>query len=283
VIATSEHATSEHATSEHQEVAEFLGAYVLDALEESETQRVEHHLAECSRCRDEADQLFAVAATLGASSALENDEPPAHLWERIAADTRIADSGAAPHASASIRSERASVVSPIDGSRGRRAGRHRTWSVAAAMTAAAAVIAALAVGLVHDQGQVHRLQSALAVRGPDAAVRAALGTPGAQVVTLHTPAGSDLARVVVEPSGVGYVVASTMSALPAAKTYQLWMASDGRAISIGLLGPHPRAGGAFNLGSAVRSARELMVTVEPATGVVAPTHSPIATAALRLT
>jgi len=50
-------AISEHATSEHQEVAELLGAYVLDALdalEESETQRVEHHLAEYQRCWDTA-------------------------------------------------------------------------------------------------------------------------------------------------------------------------------------------------------------------------------------
>jgi len=271
------------ATSEHDEVAEFLGAYALDALENDEIQRVEHHLAECPTCRDEADQLFAVAATFGADSALEGGEPPAHLWERIAADTRSADLGASGLAPKSIRSGRASVVTPIDSNRGRGVGRRRAWSAALAATAAAAVIIALAVGLVHTQGQVHRLQSALALRGTDAAVSAALDTPGAQVVTLQAPAGSDLARVVVEPSGVGYVVASTMSALPAAETYQLWMAIDGRAISVGLLGPQPRTGGAFNLGSAVRNARELMVTVEPATGVVTPTHTPIATAALRLT
>lgn len=270
------------ATSEHGEVPDLLGAYALDALEEDEIRRVEDHLAECPRCRDEADQLLAVATTLGASSALESDEPPAHVWDRIAAGTHPADSGASRLAPDSMPLARASAVIPIDGRRGRRAGRHRTWSAAAVATAAAAVIVALAIGLVHVQGQVHRLQSALAVRGPAAAVRAALTTPGSQVVTLDTPTGSDLARVVVEPSGVGYVVASTMSALPAAETYQLWMAIDGRAISIGLLGPHPRAGGAFNLGSAVRNARELMVTVEPATGVVAPTHSPIATAALHL-
>lgn len=271
------------ATSEHGEVADLLGAYALDALEEDEARRVEEHLAECPRCRDEADQLFEVAASLGACSALEGDEPPAHVWDRIAADTRPAGSGASRLAPESIPLPPASAVIPIDGHRGRRGGRHRTWSAAAAAVAAAAVVVALAIGLVDVQGQVHRLQSALAVRGPDAAVRAALTTPGAQVVTLATPTGSDLARVVVEPSGVGYVVASTMSALPAAETYQLWMAIDGRAISIGVLGPHPRAGGAFDLGSAVRSARKLMVTVEPATGVVAPTRSPIATAELRLT
>jgi anti-sigma factor RsiW len=41
-----------------------LGAYVLGALDERERKRVDAHVAECSRCREELETLIPVRAYL---------------------------------------------------------------------------------------------------------------------------------------------------------------------------------------------------------------------------
>lgn len=278
------------AEPEHHEVAELLGAYALDAVDDDESRRVEHHLGACVGCRAEADHLREVAAALGARCGLETEQPPAAVWERIAADIGIEASDAGRRTGTRWHPSTGST-SPLGGvaltsvatsAQHRRPARRKIRSAALVAIAAAAVIALLAFGLVRSQGRVDQLQSALAGQGPGAAVRAALGVPGHQLVRLRSATGADVARLVVDPSGVGYVVSSTMSPLPSGQTYQLWASIDGRPISLGLLGSRLRRGGAFSLGSATSAVHELMVTVEPAGGVAIPDHLPIATARVRL-
>lgn len=47
---------------------DLLHSYALDALSPQELARLEEHLERCSPCRDEADELRAIASTLAPSS-----------------------------------------------------------------------------------------------------------------------------------------------------------------------------------------------------------------------
>ena len=66
------------------EVSDLLGAYVLDALDDDERARVEALLREDAQARAEVDRLSRVADALAAE--VPEAEPPAGLWERIAAE-----------------------------------------------------------------------------------------------------------------------------------------------------------------------------------------------------
>lgn len=58
---------------------------------------VADHLATCARCRDEVAALQRVAAVTRVSDDLDLVAPPAHVWDRIAAEVaRTAQSTAAP-------------------------------------------------------------------------------------------------------------------------------------------------------------------------------------------
>lgn len=260
------------ADPEHDRIAELLGVFVLDAVDAAERQLVEAHLGTCSRCRAQVDGLREIAAGLAVSAGSGWEEPPSAVWDRIAAEVRghEAPAGARTASPAPFTSRPARP----------RTTRRVRWVGGAVVGAAAAAVAALAIGLVHTQAQVHQLQSALAARGSQAAVRAALASPGHQVVDLESSRGVHLAEVVVQRDGAGLVVRSTMAELPASETYQLWASIDGRPISLGLLGRHPGPGASFSLGTSVLRARELMVTVEPAGGVPAPDRAPVGTAPL---
>ncbi|MGH9088743.1 MAG: anti-sigma factor, partial [Acidimicrobiales bacterium] len=164
-----------------------------------------------------------------------------------------------------------------------RPDRVRRWAMAGTAAAAAAAIAALAVSLVNSNDQVGQLQSALGGHVPDAAVRAALASPGHRLVDLRTTGGTQQAELVLERRGTGYVVTSSMATLPDGETYQLWASVHGQAISLGLLGQRLARGAAFSLGSSSSGAGALLVTVEPSGGVVSPDHVPIARASLTTT
>ncbi len=287
---------------EHEEMAELLGAYTLDAVEDDDARRIERHLAACPRCRAETDQLRQVAAALGTQAGLEAGTPPQAVWDRIAErigagagapSRRAAGSAAAPSgrtaggAAGSFRTTGAAAeplaapapVVRLDDHRDLATVRRRRWAGAIASVAAAAVVVALAVGLVQAEGRINQLQSAQgALSG--GAVRAALASPGHRVVSLRTSGGAAVARLVLDRNGAGYVVSSTMPVLRTGRTYQLWASIGGRPISLGLLGRRPSPGAAFSLGGGATGARELMVTVEPAGGVVAPGQTPIATGLL---
>jgi anti-sigma-K factor RskA len=71
-------------------------------------------------------------------------------------------------------------------------------------------------------------------------------------------------------------VASALPTLPADETYQLWANIGGQPVSLGLLGDRVEPGAAFSLRSERGRAVEVLVTVEPAGGVVVPDRAPIA-------
>lgn len=266
---------------EHDEIANLLGAFALHSVEADEDALVRAHLNECPRCRRELDELEEIAAALATAHV---EEPPADLWPEIARRT------ASPHSrldAVDSTEERPGPVSlrpnPLElglrPSRQRRSGRRSVRALSAAALAAAAVIAGLALSLSSADNRNGQLQSALADRGQLSALSSALASPGHRVITLRSSAGTRLVEVVLRSDGTGYVMTSALAPLPGDETYQLWASIDGQPISLGLLGEYPHAGGAFSLRTDAQPSA-LMITIEPAGGVITPDRAPVATGPL---
>jgi Anti-sigma-K factor rskA len=103
---------------------------------------------------------------------------------------------------------------------------------------------------------------------------------GARQVGLTTGSGATLARLVLLPGGTGYLRGDHLAPLSSNQTYQLWAVTGGAHatidVSAGVLGSDPQAV-SFRASGPVRG---FAVTIERAGGVVQPTHTPIAQAAL---
>ena len=95
---------------------------------------------------------------------------------------------------------------------------------------------------------------------PPAAVVAALETPGHKVVNMEGANHVRVAQFVIA-DGRGYLVTSTLPALSADHTYQLWAVINGQTISLGLMGQRPNQT-TFTLAGSPSVSR-LAITVEP--------------------
>jgi hypothetical protein len=259
----------------HLRFQELLGAHALDATEPDESAALEGHLAACPRCRDEVDAGREVAGRLATSARVEDAGPlPPGLWDRIAGDLASSPRrvpGPMPGLGAPPERGGAEVIDLSAARRPWRAARLATLAVAAAAVAA---IAVLGVDLSSTDHRLGQAQKELSGRGDAAAIAAAMATPAHRLVRLDSAEGVTLAEFVVRADGQGYLVRSSMPALPSDETYQLWAIVSGQPISVGLLGDHP-AQASFTLASAA-PASELAVTVEPAGGVTTPDRRPVA-------
>jgi anti-sigma-K factor RskA len=265
----------------HEESIEFLATYALDAVEGEEREAVEEHLAECPRCRAELDAFREVTTALGNSV-----EPlPEGLWTTIASRLPGRDDEERPPMPRLMLDEadgadgadegagRHGGLAPRRRARENAPGRGRFATVAAIVVAAAAVVTVLSVSLVHANDQVPQLQRSLGAGAPPGAVVAALETPGHKVVNME---GADHVRVAqfVIADGRGYLVTSTLPALSADHTYQLWAVINGQAISLGLMGQRPDQA-TFTLAGSP-SVSKLAITVEPSGGAVLPSRPMLA-------
>lgn len=230
----------------HQELQEFLGAYALDAVDANEASLIETHLVECPACRAEVAAHRETAAKLGIVGA----EAPAQVWDRIAAELSL-DTGS-------------SSGSPLPASMVRFPSRRRLAVPIAALLGAAAtvLIVLLGVSTLHLQHQVNALHSTADKSGLQQAAAAAVLNPNHKTVQLVSADGLVTAEVVTLPGGQAYLIGSNLPDVGADRTYQLWGLDDGKAVSLGLLGPHPELV-AFRIDTAVS---RLMVTAEPQGG-----------------
>ena len=252
----------------HDEAGDLLGAYALDAVDGDEFSELEEHLETCPRCRAELDSLREVAAAMGNSV-----EPlPEQLWSQIAIRLperqEVEEPPPMPLLTPAARSP---FRAPADARRRRQ--RNTVSTIGAIAVAAAAVAVVLGIGLVRADSKVSNLQSAQA--RPSAAVTAALHAPGHQLVTLDTSTHTQVAQVVVVPSGQGYLVSSKLPPLGDGRTYQLWAIEGNQPISLGLLGGSPHQA-AFTMAGSTRPSH-LSITAEPAGGSVLPTSPILAT------
>lgn len=246
-------------TARHEEINSLLGAYALHAVEPDEASEVEEHVAECPRCRSELADYMVTAPLLGGAGG----EPPEGLWEQVLASI---DQPSTPEMGRSVlRAAR------------RDARRRRTFVLGTAVgTLAAAAILVLALVAAGLQGRVNHLQGETASQALARASAAAAGSPGHSDVYLRSSSGEAAAHVVVTSSGGAYLVSSSLPELGSRRTYQLWTLSEGRAVSLGVLGRTPQVV-AFHVEPGMSM---LMITAEPTGGVSQPDSPVLASASL---
>jgi anti-sigma-K factor RskA len=231
---------------ERAEIHELSAAYALDALEGSELEAFEEHLARCAECRENVATFQRVAAELAHD--VDAPAPPPALRDRILDQAAV---------------ERPKVVQLP----------RRRWAfpVAAAAAVAAGIAAvALAFWAADLSQQVDELQ-ADQHRANEALI--ALTDPSASLFALE---GADGVLIVQEDSGEGKLVISGLESAPADKTYEAWVIEGETATAAGLF-----AGGddqtVVPLNVPVPEGAIVAVTVEQAGGVDQPTQTPFIT------
>lgn len=247
----------------HDDIAELLGAYALDAVDADERDLVEAHLATCPRCAAEVAEHREVAAMLAHPGA----PAPEGIW------TRIQDSLEEPAPDLRMPRVEDPDVIPLTGDRRSRRDRRASsrWLPAGAAAAAAVVVIALVAGVLVSNRSDGGEQPAIAAPTLEDVVRRALNDPDSRTVELVSPSGELVATAAIEPDGDGYLVGTTLPALSAAETYQLWAINDTVVISLGTLGHSPDVV-AFHVDDGVE---QLAITREVAGGVPQSANAPL--------
>ncbi len=245
----------------HSDIQELLGAYALDAVEPDEAREIETHLLTCAECRREVHEHRDIVSRLSGAGI----EAPHHVWDAI---------------SSHVRSEPTSAESPPTPSPTRLLANrpHREWPLRAVLAVAAvAILLALGSGwqALRLQHEVNRLNAASSGSAITTALQRTLLDPSTQRVTLTASSQpTALAEIVLSTSGQAFVVNRGLRPLTSHATYQLWGLTNGRAISLGVLGSSPSTVAiAVGSGSTMRT---FAITVEPLGGVIVPDHQPIA-------
>ena len=257
----------------HDEIEEILGAYALDSAEPAEIREIDAHLLECPRCRAEVEAYRVTASALATVHA----EAPTGLWDKIADSiAEIRPSGARSQLPPGLRAAISSngiAISPRP--------IRRVWAATFTLVgmAAAAAIVVLAVEVASLHSQTQRLDSAVAQAGLSAAVAQATIAPHA-TVELVARDHSKSATIIILPTGDAYWISSSLPRLPAARTYQIWGVSNGRVVSIGLLGTNPHVLASFRVEPSIS---RVLVNEEPEGGTVQPTTPVLAQAVVRST
>ena len=220
--------------------------YALDALEPDERRAYEAHLEGCERCREELAAFWQTTEALAVAAS--GPAPSADLRERILAAAR----------------QEQQVVAPLE------SPRRRTVPVLAAAAAVAAVVA-LAVGL-WAASLSSDLDGTRAALERERAAAAVLADPDARTVALQQGEG----RLVVDDEGRAVLVADGLGPAPAGKTYELWVVSEGDTPQrAGVFRGEEEGRDVIRLEGTVGPGEVVLVTIEDAGGVDAPTADPI--------
>ena len=226
-------------------IHELTAGYALDVLDADERWAYETHLASCERCRDELTSFWETAAALAVATS--GPAPSPGLRDRILA---------AAH-------EERQVVVPLESRR-----RRRLTPVGAA--AAVAALVAVAVGLWASQLSGDLDDARLALERERAAA-AVLADPDSRSVSLQEGEG----RMLVAGDGQAVLVLEGLDPAPAGKTYEMWIVSQGGAPERAGLFPGGETRDVVPVEGAVEGGQVVLVTIEDAGGVDAPTTDPI--------
>jgi Anti-sigma-K factor rskA len=222
------------------ELDELLGAYALNAVDETEREAVDRYLARSPRARAEVADHLLVAAALGSSPA----ESPMPLWDRISGQLldRLEPVAAEPTATV----EPTAQVVPISSARGRRR-QPRFIGFVASAAAAVAVVGVLGVSMSRNGGELDdlrvqlataetRLSEAQKVNSASLTVESLIAAPGTRIAQLTAEGGSTaLAKVIIGRDGRGFLVNDNPMAIPNGEVLQLWGVQDKQVISLGVM------------------------------------------------
>lgn len=221
--------------TEHETLRTLLGAYALDAVDDTERAQVDDHLPGCPRCRAEVGDHREVAAALGRSGA----PAPDGLWDRIASEL---DGHTVPPLRlvlAGHGTDAIATAAPVVDHRSRR------WRRAAVGITAVAASLLLVLSLAATFTQRADIAGLRDEQALGDAATTAFASPEARTTELRTlpdgtaEPGQVLARVALLPDGNGYMLADGLPDLGAG-LYQLWGVAGDQVISLGSLGRDPQ-------------------------------------------
>jgi anti-sigma-K factor RskA len=225
------------------EALELIAGYALNALDDADRARAEELLASSEEAREELRTFAEVAAAL--STAATGPSPGPELRGRILD---------------AARAEPQNVVS-LDA---RRRGRVSALGVGAAIAACAAIAAGVwGLSVSSD------LDDARLALERERAAAAVLANPAAQT-TLTGNAG----RLVVSEGGSAVLVVSNTPAVPAGKTYQMWVIDGGAPKPAGLF-PAREGTVAIPVEGTVKQGSVVAVTIEDDDGAESPSGTPV--------
>ena len=241
-------------TMAHADYKEMLPAHALSALDPSEAQALNEHLAGCAECRQELADWENTAAALALNA--PPAEPSPDVRERIMNAVRIDTD-----ASAGKDGRVIPFASP----------RRNVWTSFGSLGAIAAVIlfVALIVGIVVLWQQNRRLRE-------ENQLVELLNEPGSRLTELKgTPQASGaLAKLAYNKNGRALLVAKGLPPAPPGKEYQLWFIVGSNPPVPGKTFAPDNAGRGTLSDQVPRQALDsavFAITLEPAGGVSAPT------------
>ncbi|MER5262118.1 anti-sigma factor [Actinosynnema sp. NPDC002837] len=238
-----------------------IGAYVLDAVSDTERRAFDDHLAHCTACVRETAELRETTALLAGAATVE---PPRHLRDRVM--TAIADTRQLPP-EADVRAKTVPIGPEPPGAAG------VWWRRTAALAAAAGIAVAVTLGIqgADANRRLERdLQALQQVDGYHSRMADLLAAPDAKLVRGEVTGGGTGTVVASSAHGEVLFLAHGLPRLPEDRTYQLWL--------IGADGPRPAGlltssdGQADPLLASGFTGREAVgLTVEPRGGSPRPT------------
>lgn len=227
-----------------------VGAYVVDALDDTERAAFEAHLATCADCRDEVASL---GDTAGLLSGLSATAPPAGLRDRVLADA------------ARTRPLPPEVAATPVRSLPDRRRRRLTF-----LAAAAAVLVVIGIGV----GVTQPWRDDTSEQQPSATERV-LRAPDAESVTVELADGAEATVTRSVKEGQAVIETRAMPPAPADRVYQLWLQTAPKTfVSAGLM--PPGSDQTRLLEGDAAQAIGVGISVEPAGGSKEPTTKPIA-------
>lgn len=259
-------------TSADNELHTLVGAYVMDAVTESERARFSRHLADCPECRAEIRELHEAAARLGTATAVR---PPAELRDQtIRAASRISQlPPAMPAATPAADGRAGGWRLPVR----RAASPGRAWHRLTAMPRVALVTAAVLTASAVVLGMVthHTMQQLDHSQRASHLIAAVLNAPDVVILTAKVSTGGTATVMMSHRQHALVFTAHGLPALPAAKSYELWLMGPDGDKPAGLLNPAADGMAGPAIVSGLSAGDMIGLTVEPADGSPQPTSAPI--------
>ena len=227
-------------------IHELTAGYALDALDPDERSAYEAHLATCAGCQRELESFWETTEALAVAAS--GPAPSPALRDRILADVRAEP----PQNVIRLEPRRRGVVPVL------------------AVAAAVAAVVALAVGL-WASNLSSDLDEARSALERERVVASVLADPDARSVALAEGDG----RLVVGPDGRAVLVVDDLDRAPAGKTYEMWVVSPGEDPQRAGVFPGQDGREVVPVDGTVEDGQVVLVTIEDAGGVDAPTTQPI--------
>jgi anti-sigma-K factor RskA len=249
-----------------EHVDELIELYALGALEPAEQTAVDEHLDTCARCRARAEEAKRIVMLLAWTP--DQHDPPPDLQRRV---RRRIGQLQRMEREPELRWWQRLIPDP------RRPALAFMIGLTLLLTITAGVLAGRANRLARE---VAHLRAQLAEQHQLVEV---LRDPNAQLITFEGERSRGVMRLLLDPDDRrAYVIGASLPALPADRTYQLWLIDDAGPVSAGLFRPDARGTAIVPLTTDRPLSRYQLVgvTIEPTGGSPQPTMQPILLAPL---